>query len=880
MERHGGLAARLAQRIYRLLLAAYPRGVRREDGEEMRRMFSDIYRHEPESQGMAGRAGLGAATLRDIATGSIKERRPFLDNVVQDLRYGLRRLRDNPTLTVAAVLTLGIGIGAVTAVYSLVDAMVMSPLPYPRVERIVALGETTPRRDLNGEGWASPPVYRQWQELQSLESVAALRPFFSTMTGAGDPQEIFGYRASEDFFALLGVEPLIGRAFGGPPSGEMDEDVVVLGYACWQRYFNGDAAVLGQSVRLDGHETIIIGVLPRGAEFPMGTDLWMPLTLTPEQWASYTARQVRTIGRLADGATVAQLRAELEPLDAELAVSHPDTHSDVRIAVEPILENLTGPTRSGLAFLMGAAAFLLLLVCGNVANMQLAQASARHREMAMRMALGAGRVRLVRQLLTESLALASIAIIVGTLFAAWGANGLRIGLSDARWRFFFAGVDEVGINLAVLLFAAAVSLGSVVAFGLLPALHCSRVDLNDALKQSAGGGAHGAGRLRRSLVALEVALSIVLLVGAGLMARSLNAFTRFDPGIDTGTIAMQLRLPRDDYPDPARRADFFAEAVARVASVPGIAAAGIADRIPASAGTRGSDLEIDGAGQDTPQPHEAERHLVGGAYFEALGIPILRGKAFEPGDRTGETNVVIVSATLAERLWPGEAPIGRRLRFGADEPWRTVSGVAADVARAWNDPQPSAAAYLPIEQSSGISMRLLLRITGDLEFVARGVQEQIWAINDAVVVFAPQAINEVISWRRGGALFMSKLVSAIAITALLVCIGGIYALVAYSAGQRTQEIGVRLALGADRSEVVRMLVLDGLKTTAIGLAFGLAAAFSLARLLAGFMQGILTVDPLVFLLLAGGMLLIATLSSWVPARRGAGVEPVVALRAD
>ncbi len=874
------------ERLYRRLLAVYPRRRRREVGDDMSEMFADICRYEPESRGLAGRSRLVAATLRDLASGSWYEHRPFIDRLAQDLRYGVRRLLDNPTLTIVAVLTLALGIGAVTSIYSFVDALVFHPLPYPEVDRIVALGEITPRRSLNGEGWTHPAELRSWQELASLESVSGLTPFFVTMTGAGDPQEVFGYRATASHFSILGVAPLHGRTFapgGGTNSvSPGDERTVVLGNAFWRRHFAADPGIVGNTIRLDGRETTVIGVMPRGAEFPMGTDMWLPLMLSPEQWASYSEPSVRTIGLLAPGATIEQLRAELEPLTAAVAESNPD-HAEVRIDVEPLLANVTLNTRTALAILMGASAFLLLLVCGNVANMLLAETSVRRREMAVRMALGARRSRLVRQLLTESIALAALAAVAGSVLAARGGELLRAGLSAERWRFYFTGIDEIGINTSVLAFTAAVSVGSVVAFGLAPALHCSRVDLHEALKQSVRGGSRGAGRWRRGLVALEVALSVVLLIGAGLMAQSMGAFARIDPGIDTEVIAVQLRVPRAGYEEPERLRSFFEETIGRARAIPGVISVAATIRIPASSAIRPRELELESPIGRSPEPALAERHVFGGAFFETLGMSVLQGTdALSLGAGGGEAGrSVVVSAALAERLWPGASALGRRLRFAPEEPWRSVTGVVSDVARAWNDGTAAAVAYVPDGYASRRATRLLLRVDGDIKPVIDELRRQVWGMDDAVVVYAPVTIESTIADQASGIRAMSKMVSWMAAIGLLVCLGGIYAIVSFAVEQRSPEIGVRMALGANGGTVVRMIVLQGLASTGIGIGIGLLLAFALARLLSGFMDGaLMSVDLVVFAVLTAVMVLMATLSSWLPARRAARVDPVMTLRAE
>jgi putative ABC transport system permease protein len=854
-------------------------------------MFADIYRYEPESRGALGRARLARQTMSDVVGGAMKERLPFFDMLRQDLGYGLRRLRINPTLTIAAVLTLAVGIGAVSSIYSFVYGMVLNPLPYPDVDRVVAIGEVSPRIGLNGEGWIHGAELQQLEQLDSIESVSAMSLFLVTMTGDGDPTEVVGWRATPGFFAVAGVRPLIGRSFTGSAA---DTDTVVLGYSFWQRRFGGDRDVVGHSLRFGDRNLTVIGVMPRGAEFPMGTDVWVPLELTPEQAASYGGQgpgssiSVRTIARLAPGATIDQLRAELAPVAEAAAEAAPEAHENRRFAVEPILANMTINTRQAFGFLMGAAVFLLLLVCGNVANMQLAQAAARRDELAMRQALGAPRGRLVRQLLTESVALALLGAIAGTGLAFWSASGLRTVLGQERWRLYFAGVENVGINPAVLAFTAALALGSVILFGLAPALRGSRVDLNEVLNQSLGHGRRRGNRLRRSLVVLEVALSMVLLVGAGLMASGINAFARFDPGIDTGVLAVRLRLPATGYEEPAQRQQFFEQTLSDAAAIPGVRSAALADRLPATQASRGVPVSAEPTSADDPTETRAERHEVGGDYFDTLGIALLQGRGFEPADfepaDAGPTPV-IVSAALADRLWPDGPPVGRRLRTGDEQPWLTVVGVAADVAVAWSDPRPSPSFYLPTGPSRGGSMNLLLSARGDTGGIMAALRDRIWSLDDAVVVFAPESIAENIDSLAGPTRSMSRLVTGMALIALIVCLSGVYALVAHYTGQRRREIGVRMALGARDKQIVRMLVGHGLRTTGVGLLIGLLLAFGLASLMAGFMAGsrmagILPVDSSVFLTLGAGMLLLAALASWLPARRATHMDPAVTLRAE
>jgi len=889
--RGGDRQPRLAARLYALLLHLYPRHLRREDGEDMEEMFADIYQYEPESRGAFGRARLARHTMRDVVSGAVNARLPFLDMLRQDLGYGLRRLRINPTLTLAAVLTLAIGIGAVSSIYSFVDAMVLSPLPYPDVDRVVAIGEVTPRLGLNGEGWIHGAELRQVEQLEAIQSVSGMTLFLVTMTGAGDPAEVVGWRATPSFFAVAGVRPLIGRGFTG---SAVDADTVVLGYSFWQRHFGGDPGVLGRTLQLGDRAMTVIGVMPRGAEWPTGTDLWVPLELTPERAASYgpgggsrPSIGVRAIARLADGASLDQLRAELAPIAAAAAEAAPDNHENTRLAVEPILVNMTINTRQALGFLMGAAVFLLLLVCGNVANMQLAQAAARREEMAMRQALGAPRGRLVRQLLTESVALAALGAIAGTGLAFWSASGLRAVLGQERWRLYVAGVDNVGINPAVLAFTAALSLGSVILFGLVPALRGARVDLNEVLKQSLGRDRRRGNRLRRALVVLEVALSLLLVVGAGVMASSSGAFAHFDPGVDTDVLTVRLRLP-PGYEEPAVRQGFFAQAVAESAAIPGVASAALTDRIPAMQSGRGVPLATTAEDPQDAAPLEAQRYDVGGDYFSTLGIAVLHGRAFEQPDfelKDEGPAVAIVSAALAERLWPGESAIGRRLRTMNDGTWLTVVGIAADVASGWNDPQPAPALYVPMAAPRGRSMSLLLSVREGAPGTVAALRERIRSMDDAVVVFAPQSIAESIDSLAGPVRSMNRLVTGMALVALIVCLSGVYALVAHFTGERRREIGVRLALGARDKQVVRMLVGHGLKTAGIGVVIGLPIAFGLARLVARFMagtrmEGMLPFDGSVLLALTTGVLLLAALASWLPARRATRVDPAVTLRAE
>lgn len=869
------------ERLYRLLLRLYPRHRRRQDGDEMAEMFDDICRYEPESRGLAGRTRLTAATLRDVVGGAVSERLPFFDILVQDLRYGLRRLRDNPTLTVAAVLTLAIGIGAVTSVYSIADAMLLNPLPWPEVDRVVAIGEVTPRRGLEGEGWTHGGEFRLLQQADTLETVAGLTLFYVTMTGAGDPEEIIGWRASPEFFDVMGVAPEIGRVFG---TGVSDADTVVLGHAFWRRRFDADPGVIGRSVRLGEREYTVIGVMPRGARFPMGTDLWVPLRLTPQQLAYREAASdggvsLRAVARLAPGATIEQLRAELGSISAAAAEAAPTTHEDTRLDTEPIVANLNPYGPAALGLLMGAAGFLLLLVCGNVANMQLAQAEARREEMAMRMALGAPRARLVRQLLTESVALATLAAIAGTVLVIWCASGVRSALGHERWRLFFIGVENVGINTTVLAFAALVALGSVILFGLVPALQCSGVALNEALKQSGERGGRARGRLRPGLVVLEVALSVVLLVGAGLMAVSIGALARVDTDIDTEAITVRLLMPPTGYEDAARQRAFASELIERVESVAGIDSVSLTNRGPLP-GAGNSAFDVQAADADSSRPVDAHRHIIAGNYFDTLGIALISGRIFDRRDTDGAPGVAIISVALADRLWPGEPPVGRELRVSHDDSRLTVVGVVANVARAWNDPRPAYSVYVPHAQSPRESMTVMVRTAGNRPAPADALRDAVHAIDPDVVVFGPATIEAGIEAQTAPTRALSNMVGWMAVAALLVCLSGIYALVSHAAGRRTREVGVRMALGANADQVVGLLVRQGLRTSGLGLLIGLLLAVALTNFLVASTRGLVTIDARVFALLAAGMLVLAAASSWLPARRAARVDPASTLRSD
>ena len=811
-----------------------------------------------------------------------------MGTLLHDLRYGLRMLAKNPGFTAVAVLTLALGIGANTAIFSMVHGVLIRRLPFKDPGRLFTLWE----RNLKMGYEQNPPAaanFRDWRDRNNVfEQMAAFdssRTF--NLAGAGNPERVDGAAVSPGLFELLGVEPVWGRTISNGEDQPGRDGVVMLSYGLWQRRFNANRSVVGKSITVDGRSCAVIGVMPPGFQFPGNTgtilniftappaQLWVPLAMTPEAWSQRSSHFLQVIARLKPGVTLGHAQGEMDSIEQQLVKAYPRAYigSDVKFVL--LHAQVVGNFRSALLVLFGAVAFVLLIACANVANLLLARAAGREREVAIRSALGAGRLRLVRQLTTESLVLAILGGALGVLLAGWGITLLKLILPDN-----FPSADTLRINAPVLLFTILASLATGLIFGLAPALQTSRTPLTGALKEGErGGGGFRRNRLRSILVVAEVALAMILLMGTGLMLRSFVRLQEVHPGFQPDhLLTMEISLPEAKYPDP-QKAAFFAQLLERVRSLPGVASAGAIGHLPLSGDLESYNLEVESR---SPLPNEyanPDCHVVEPGYFEAMKIPLVRGRYFDERDGAQSPHVLIINEVVARNVFPNENPIGKRLQMGFNGFTGAIVGVVGNTKDRTLDSEASEEVYTPYSQAPYWNkMALTIRTTSAPLALARPVHELVLAIDKDQPVSKVRTMDEVAEASVAASRFRTLLLGLFGLAALLLAGLGIYGVMSYSVSQRTREIGIRMALGAERSEVIKLVLRHALVLTLAGLGTGLAGALGLTHLLSSMLYDVRPTDPLTFVGVTGVLATCALLATYIPARRAAKVHPMEALR--
>jgi putative ABC transport system permease protein len=820
----------------------------------------------------------------------------MMDVFWRDVRFAVRSLLRSPAFTAIAVLTLALGIGANTAIFSVVYSVLLRPLAYAEPERLISIRaaySATGAQDIS----ASQPEYHDYLEgVSALENLAAVYPISINLTGLGEPQRIQASVVSDNYFRLLGVAPAMGRDFTPDDDRGQIGYVVIISHDLWQKRFGGDPGVIGKTVRLDDDPMTIIGIMPRGFRHVLesGTspmEVWAPIALDnpdTEFLNSRTARVYDLIGRLKQGRTVEDARAELAVLTARLREQYPQVYPAAQgwhSVAQPLAEQVVGDVRPALLVLLGAVGFVLLIGCANVANLLLARATVREREIAVRTALGSSRGRLVRQLLTESLVLAVLGGGLGLLLAAWGSSALGRLVA-----LYLPRAGEIELSLPVLGFTAFLIILTGVVFGLMPALQASRTDLQGVLKD-AGRGSAGAPRtrMRAALVVTEVAVALMLLAGAGLMLRSFQRLMAVEYGFDPDrllTLQVWLPVPNDRskgrYQTHVQRRSFYDRALAAVQAVPGVRDAALISQLPLRA-QQDARLMIEGRPvvPDDP-PVTAEVRLVSPNYFETMGIPLLAGEALpEPTDSLS-TRTVLVNRTMAEKYWPGADPVGRRVRwFGREGPWLTVAGVVGDVRQVGLADPPKEELYSSYRAVSSNEMSMVVR-TGedDPERLGAAVTAAIRSADPEQPVFGVMSMERVIENASAERRISMVLLLLFAGMALLLSAIGIYGVMAYTTTQRRHEIGIRLALGAGGSDVLRLVVGQGMRLVVIGLGAGLLGAWMLSRVLASQLFGVSAQDPLTYVTVALLLGIVALAATWLPAQRATRVDPMIPLRSE
>ncbi len=807
--------------------------------------------------------------------------------MLQDFRFAARRLLKTPGFTAVAVLCLALGIGANSAVFSLVNSILLRSLPFNEPDRLVAIWEQFTQRQGLDRVPASGYELRDFREQNHVfTDVAASIGKVVNLTGEGEPEQLLGLRISASLMPMLGVQPILGRNFLVDEDRRGNEHVLLLSYGLWQRRFGGDPKVLDRKLTLDGSPYVVVGVLPKDFQFgPRTSELFLPIAIPFDSLPfPRDARGLVLTAKLKPGVTLSRAQADLDAVARQMARDNPDYYparSGWGVYLRPLQEEIVGKIRPALLVLAGAVAFVLLIACLNVANLLLARATGREKEVAILTALGASRGALTRQFLAEGLLLSLWGGGLGLLLAWWGMKAL-VALNPER----VPRLHEIGVDGRALAFTVAVTIVVGVVFGLLPAFRSSSGGrLHELIKSGGKTSSVGTGRhrLRSVLVVLEVAAALVVLIGAGLMIRSFLALSHVDPGFRSERLlTLQVTLPANKYPNPVQQGQFFDRLLPRLRSLPGVNGVGSVSILPLGGWAENAEVTLEKRVIETSDPHPpVALRTCSPDYFSVMGIALQRGRVFGPADSAQSTAVAIVEQGLADRLWPGEDPLGKRLRIndmGPTSPFREVVGVVHDIKHQALDAQSRGHLYLPYSQVPGPMMSIVLRTAGEPTAVARGVREAVGSIDRNQPVADVSTMEEVVARSVAQPRFNTILFGIFAAVALFLAVVGVYGVMAYSVTQRTNEIGIRMSLGAREEQVLQMIVGQGLWLTGLGVGIGLVLAAWLTRLMAGLLFGIGTLDLTTFGGVALLLALLGFLASYLPARRATRVNPIIALR--
>ena len=888
-----------------LVLRLYPRTFRDRFGDEVR-SFANERAREPRYSGARGRVRLWFHLLGDGVTGSVREHanavrgkhardatpplsssllpdadRPeeTMATLLHDARYALRTLRRRPAFTVVSTVTLALGIGATAAIFGVVDALLFRPLRYPNPEQIVVVTMT------RGASLEEPPAYPDFvdwrQHARSFQALGVMRNQSINLTGGETPERLSGAFVTASFFSLLGADVVAGRLFA-PDETEVGtaRPVAVISEGLWRRRFGADIGIIGRTLVLNGQPAQVVGVVASTFNFFAGTEVWIPITYYPNvNGLTRKDHSMTVVGRLQPGVTVTAATAEMDGIAKRLAEQFPVENGGTGIYIQTLHSLLVGDVRAPLYTVLAAVGLLLVIACANVANLQLSHAVARRREMSVRAALGAGRSRLARQLLTESVILSALGGLLG-IAVAYGAVSVLIKILPVDLTFF----SPIGVDGRVMAFAALVSITTGLVFGLAPALHASRASFRDALAARSGSLAARVGRieLRAAFVVAQIALSVILLIGAGLLARSLMKLQRVDLGFDpSNLLTMEFRLPATKYTEPQQIADFFTRAIAEIRSVPGVTNAALARAVPLSGNGDSRAYAVSGApGLEEGKAPIMQLNTVSPQYFKTMRLPLVAGRDIDERDDANAPRVVVVNETLARREWPNGSAIGQQLRYADSDRWMTVVGVARDAKHFGPADQPRPQAYIPYMQAPQIFTSVVVRTAGDPMRFSAPVRDAIWRVDRDQPVWRLRSMESIVTGALGSKRVLLGLVAVFAAVAVMLSGVGIYGVMSFAVTQRTHEVGVRMALGAQGSEVRGLIVRQGVKLTIVALAIGVAGAFGAARMLASQLFGVTPADPLTFATVPILLAVVSIVACYVPARRASKLDPLVALRRE
>jgi putative ABC transport system permease protein len=813
----------------------------------------------------------------------------MMNTFVQDLRFALRMLRKTPAFTVIAIVTLALGIGVNSAIFSVVDAVLLRPLPFRDPDRVLSIYPDYSAMKMRG---ATSPLnlmdYRR--ESRSFAEIAATAPGGATLTEGGEAERVKALRVTANFFSTFGVDAWRGRTFAPNEDQPGQDNAVLLSYGLWQRRFGADPQIVGRNISINGQQKTVVGIMPRGFTWGYSygkeaqAELWIPLVFTPAALAPNARgnQYLDVYARVKPGVSIAQAQADIDGINRELQKLYPQyypraagAHSEIRV----IKDELTANVRPALLVLLATVGFVLLIACSNVANLLMARASARQREIAIRTALGASRSRIIRQLLTESCVLALVAGVTGTLVGVWSVQALALGSTLAIPR-----LADIGLDPRVFLYSLFVSLCTGVLFGLAPALQVTRTDVTESLKDGTRGTHSRRRGLREVLVVAQISVALLLLTGAGLLITSFYRLINVDPGFDTeNIISARIDLPRARYSTNERRDQFFQRLRLELGDSAGVNSVGAIAELPLAGGTNSGSFEIEGLppSQSTDGPHADWWEATPG-YFQTIGIPLRAGRYFTDDDRAGNPNVVIVSEGLAKRYFPGADPIGKRIDFlgdGTKPVWSTIIGVVGDIKQRGLDDRQHSQFYAPFRQTGFASgLTVVVRTASDPSSVVSNIRNTLRRIDPQLAIYDLRTMEQVAARSVAERRFTTFLLALFAGLALVLACVGLYGVIAYSVTQRTQEIGIRMALGAQAGDVLRMILNQSLKLTLIGIVLGTFASVALTRFIASLLFNVKPTDPVTLVSVSLVLASVAIVASYIPARRAARVNPIVALR--
>jgi putative ABC transport system permease protein len=796
-----------------------------------------------------------------------------MDTLVKDIRYGWRSLLKRPSLTLLAIATLALGIGANTAMFSVINAVLLRPLPYPNPDRLVWMNETGPEV---ADRWVSYPNFKDWQaRSSSFEAMSTFRGWSVTLMGTDQAQDLGARMVAADYFKVMGVAPFIGRSFTADDDKQGAPPVAILSYGFWEKQFAGDKQIVGKSVILDDRAYTIVGVMPESFSHHGPPPLWVPIG--PQGWNSRDVRIAgNVIARLKPGVNIQQARAEMNAIAQQLFRENPVANAGAdRVNLISLQQSVTGRIAPSLYVLFGAVGLVLLIACANVANLLLARAATRRREFAVRAALGATRARIIRQLLVESLLLSIIGGVGGLLLASWGTTLLTRVAKEIVPR-----LEGAQVSYRVLGFNLLVSLISGIVFGLAPAWRFSKAELQETLKDSSSTSSGSEGkRLRSALVVAEVALSVALLVGAGLLIKSMLRLTNSDTGFEArDVVTMDLKIPRNRYRGKGERARVLQQIIERAQAQPGVEAACLTASLP---GFEGWTNDIAVEGHEPLQQGElinVDWDIVSADYFKTMRIPILKGRTFTVDEDSQGKPVVLIDENLARRFWPNEEAIGKHIKYDSPTPHEVI-GVVKEVKRYGSEAKPLIKIYTPMGRAAIQNPTLSLHTNGgDPQSLVTAMTRSVHELDKDIPVVEVTTLAQVLSREASPKRFNAGLLSLFAALALTLAAIGVYGVTSYSVAQRTQEVGIRMAIGAQKNDVLRLFLRDGLRLVLLGLVFGLAGAFALTRLIQSLLFGVSATDAATFALAAIGLFVVALLACYIPARRATKVNPLVALR--